>query len=201
MAYKDKEKRNAWERQSYAANKEKRSAYAKAWRAANPDRVREYGRKYNAANPDKALERSRRWQAANREKIRAADKARRAANIEVVRQRRRIRASERYATDIEYRLACLIRQRARHALKGKVKPASALQALGCTADELWAHLERQFLPGMTRENHTRHGWHMDHIVPVAAFDLTDEEQFARAFHYTNLQPLWAQDNLSKGAKC
>lgn len=60
------------------------------------------------------------------------------------------------------------------------------------------HLESQFEPGMTWEN--RRKWHIDHIIPCAAFDLTDTEQQRACFHYTNLRPLWASENISKGTK-
>ena len=72
--------------------------------------------------------------------------------------------------------------------------------IGCTVKELVRHLESQFLPGMTWENHTQDGWHIDHVRPCASFDLTDPEQQKQCFHYTNLQPLWAVDNMSKGDK-
>lgn len=84
------------------------------------------------------------------------------------------------------------------ALKNQQKAGSAVDDLGCTIPELMAHLERRFLPGMTWANWSRHGWHIDHIKPLASFDLTDREQFLAACHYTNLQPLWAVDNLRKG---
>lgn len=71
-------------------------------------------------------------------------------------------------------------------------------SLGCTPAELKAHIERQFLKGMSWENRGR--WHIDHIRPLAAFDLTDPEQLRAACSFTNLQPLWARDNLAKGAK-
>ena len=66
--------------------------------------------------------------------------------------------------------------------------------------ELRDYLESKFQPGMTWDNWTTNGWHIDHIKPLASFDLTDREQFLRACHYTNLQPLWAIDNLKKGSK-
>jgi hypothetical protein len=61
-------------------------------------------------------------------------------------------------------------------------------------------LESKFQEGMTWDNWSRTGWHIDHILPLDNFDLADPEQLRRACHYTNLQPLWAKDNLSKGSK-
>ena len=69
--------------------------------------------------------------------------------------------------------------------------------MGCTTDELVAHLEKQFTPGMTWDNWAYRGWHIDHIRPCASFDLADPEQQRECFHYTNLQPLWAVDNMRK----
>jgi len=73
-----------------------------------------------------------------------------------------------------------------------------LDLLGCTPGELREHIERQFKPGMSWEN--RGQWHVDHRRPLAWFDMRDPEQRRQACHYTNLQPLWALDNLSKGAR-
>ena len=68
--------------------------------------------------------------------------------------------------------------------------------LGCTYSEFKAHLEAQFLPGMSWEN--RHLWHIDHIVPCKAGKTT--EQIEALFHFTNLRPMWGPDNCSKNAK-
>jgi len=62
------------------------------------------------------------------------------------------------------------------------------------------HIEAQFKSGMTWENWSRTGWHLDHIKPLSSFDLSDRAQFLEACHYTNYQPLWAKDNLIKGKK-
>jgi len=101
---------------------------------------------------------------------------------------------------INYLLGSKLRNRMDQAITCNQKAGSAVRELGCTIDELKAYLELKFKPGMTWDNWSMHGWHIDHIKPLASFDLTDREQFKEACHYTNLQPLWAEENLSKGAK-
>jgi hypothetical protein len=59
------------------------------------------------------------------------------------------------------------------------------------------YLESHFKTGMTWENHGKFGWHIDHIIPCASFDLTDLEQQKKCFHYTNFQPLWWRENILK----
>lgn len=115
-------------------------------------------------------------------------------NKEKIHQRHK----ERYHTDDNYKLACLLRTRQNNALKGNYKAGSAVKDLGCMIEEVWQYIETLFQPGMTRANHGE--WEFDHIIPLSSFDLTDREQYLKAFHYTNLQPLWAKDNRTKGAK-
>lgn len=92
------------------------------------------------------------------------------------------------------------RSRIRHALKTIVKCDKSLGLIGCTATELKHYLESKFKNGMNWENYGREGWHVDHIKPCTAFDLTDPEEQKECFHYKNLQPLWATDNRKKGNK-
>ena len=77
---------------------------------------------------------------------------------------------------------------------------SKLELLGCTAQELKEWIEKQFTEDMSWEKLGINGIHIDHIRPIASFNLNIEEDIRKCFHYTNLQPLWAKDNLSKGAK-
>jgi hypothetical protein len=70
--------------------------------------------------------------------------------------------------------------------------------LGCSIPELKTYLESKFQEGMSWENWGIYGWHIDHIIPLDAFNLTNREEFLKACHYTNLQPLWAEENLKKG---
>jgi Uri superfamily endonuclease len=93
-----------------------------------------------------------------------------------------------------------VSDRIRKALKAGYgnKSKSCFHYIGCSVPHLRQHLEAQFTDGMTWDNHGE--WHIDHIKPCASFDLTDAEQQRECFNYTNLQPLWAVDNLTKGAK-
>jgi hypothetical protein len=75
-----------------------------------------------------------------------------------------------------------------------------VELLGCDKDTFLNHLESQFTEGMTWENYGLKGWHVDHIIPISSYDLTNEDEVKKACHYSNLQPLWWQDNLEKGNK-
>jgi hypothetical protein len=79
-----------------------------------------------------------------------------------------------------------------------VNATGTFAAVGCSAEHLRAHLESKFEPGMMWNNYGE--WHVDHIRPCASFDLSDPKQLAECFNWSNLQPLWAKENISKGAK-
>lgn len=100
--------------------------------------------------------------------------------------------------DIMFKLKHTLRSRIRKAIKSQKKSDSLFNLIGCTISYIKQHLENQFTEGMTWENHGT--WHIDHIKPCCSFDLTTEEEQKKCFHYTNLQPLWGKDNLSKGGK-
>ena len=71
---------------------------------------------------------------------------------------------------------------------------------GCDISFLKNYLEQKFQVGMTWDNYGINGWHIDHIVPLISFDLTSVAEIRKACHYTNLQPLWARDNITKGGR-
>jgi hypothetical protein len=103
-------------------------------------------------------------------------------------------------TNINFMLAGTLRNEIYNAVKKSKKIYKMKEVLGCTLDFLKQHIESQFTEGMTWENHGRFGWHIDHVLPCKSFDLSDSEQQKRCFNWSNLQPLWWYDNISKGAK-
>ena len=80
----------------------------------------------------------------------------------------------------------------------KNKTKKTCELIGCNWEQLKKYLESKFQQGMSWENYAYYGWHIDHIIPLAS--ASNREEMEKLCHYTNLQPLWAQDNLSKGDK-
>jgi len=123
------------------------------------------------------------------------------------REKQRV-AQRRYdkkrAQTIPWKMKNRLRVRLRYALlapkyNGRAKKCNnTMRLTGCTTAQLCDHLQKQFTEGMSWDNYGQ--WHIDHIKPCAAFDLTDDTQQHACFHFTNLQPLWATDNLRKGAR-
>jgi hypothetical protein len=104
---------------------------------------------------------------------------------------------DRKKKDIQFKLTCLLRSRLYIAIKNSQKVGSSIHDLGCSVDFLKSHLESLFQEGMSWENWSMCGWHIDHIIPLSSFNLENREELLKACHYTNLQPLWAKDNLRK----
>ncbi len=183
---------------------------AKKFREANPEKARESSRR-SAQRPE-AIERRKQYVAENAERIKQQKSEWHKANPLTEEDKARHnewristgwsvkRHRERYANDPVYKLKMDLRNRLRAAIKGKAKSGSAVKLLGCSGEHAIAHIEAQFQTGMTWDNWGLQGWTIDHRVPLSAFDLQDPEQLAKACHYTNLQPLWAIDNLRKGGK-
>jgi len=78
------------------------------------------------------------------------------------------------------------------------KREKTFDLIGCTPNELKIHIEKKFISGMTWENHGLRGWHIDHIIPLSS--AKSNEELKKLCHYTNLQPLWALENIRKRDK-
>lgn len=211
---------------SSQAAKAKAREYAKTWYLKNREKVLEARRTYYAKNKAKVGKRAAAYKEANREKVQESQKRYRdktkekqraylekyrkdhAERIKIkvkeyqskpeAKKKRRHRLKWRYDTDANYRAALAARRIARRAVKAGSIKESTQAIIGCTIAELKAHIEAKWKPGMTWNNNTNFGWHIDHIVPLSKFDFKCPLQSALACHFTNLQPLWAADNMRKG---
>jgi hypothetical protein len=197
------------------ARKRARSAYEKAYYQANKDRILQRSREYAEKNADRIRESRKAYYKANRDRLREQGKAaaKRRAKADRVREtawrkrnKDRVReynlryVKKKLSTDYAFWLRQRVRVRLCGVLNNREKPKSGrtIAYVGCDIDTLVAHIESQFTDGMSWDN--RGKWHIDHIIPLALFDLRDEKQQLAAFNYKNLRPMWAMDNVKKGAK-
>lgn len=168
------------------------------------DCTKEKSRLHHQHNRAEINARKKDYYTENRDRISARNRnhyrENREAVLEYWRKNRKRTADykrNRLKTDIEFRLAHNLRSRLSQAVRKDLYTSSAVKNLGCSLVQLKRYLESKFQPGMSWNNYGK--WHIDHIIPLSTFDLENREQFLKACHYTNLQPLWARDNLTKGA--
>ena len=173
----------------YDNNKEKRKEYL----IKNKHKIKERQKEYLIKNKHKIKEYQKEYKEKNKEKR----KEYRIKNKEKINEQRK----ERIKTDLNFKFRSYIRTRLINAIKRQygLKAQSSMELLGCSIEDARKHLESKFDLFMTWENHGSY-WHIDHIIPCASFDLTDPEQQKKCFHYTNLQPLEAIENIKKSDK-
>lgn len=182
--------------------------YMKQWRAANKEKIRNYNKQYMDQNRKSLLEKKREvgklYYESNKDQILIKDKLYRATDE--YKKKRRITVKnykkKKRLADPGFRIYENLCKRMRRAVGQQKtdKKDKSFYLIGCTSSELKAHIESKFKDGMTWDNYGFSGWHIDHIRPCASFDLTDEDQQKECFHYTNLQPLWWNENMQKGDK-
>ena len=97
---------------------------------------------------------------------------------------------------MRYKLKCNMRTRMYNSLKGKTKSFTTIKLLGCNGLQFKEYLQKGFTKKMTWENYGSY-WHIDHIRPLASFDISIPEEQQKAFHFSNCQPLEAKANLTK----
>jgi YesN/AraC family two-component response regulator len=150
------------------------------------EQVKEWLKKYYPNNREKFIRRVTKYRLSHKKKIN-----------QHLKERRKI--------DIIYKLQNCLRCSIRRATKNNYKSVRTEKLIGCSVEQLKQHLESKFVKGMSWSNHGSgwngmgmKEWHIDHIKPCASFDLSKPSEQHKCFHYTNLQPLWATENLSKG---
>jgi len=192
----NKEAKSIYMKQYYQDNKQTRAEARKQYRQDNKEETSKYHKQYNQDNKETIAEKKKQYWQDNKEIILEYRKQYRQDNNKIIVEREK----NRRQTDINFRLLGNCRSRLNHAIKGNSKSLSIKELLGCTIEHLKQHLEKQFTGGMTWDNQGFCGWHIDHIIPCSSFNMESKEEQRQCFHYTNLQPLWAEDNLRKSNK-
>jgi hypothetical protein len=159
-------------------------------------------KRYYKNNKEDICEWYKKWAKENREYLREKHTEWREDNKEHVNKYKRDYERKRRAEDPKYRLGIRTRTAVWQLLKerGVKKTNKTFALLGYTIEELMSHLEKQFAEGMSWDNYGK--WHVDHIQPMTSFNFesVDDEGFKECWKLENLQPLWEEDNLSKGPR-
>lgn len=164
------------------------------WREENP----EYHRDWVSNNKEKDTLRKKIHYELNREKYIQNSNDYRKNNKDRVNKVVSDYMKKRFSEDEVFKLTFTVRSRIRNFLKlsGGVKKDTTFDLIGCSPTELVKHIEDKFTDGMTWDNHGE--WHIDHIIPLSS--AKDYDELKKLSHHTNLQPLWAKDNLTKSNK-
>lgn len=181
-----REQRTEYNKKYWEKTKDKQKEKNKEWREKNKEHIKEKHKEWrekNGKETDKKQWQKRKNDKAYREKHNAYRKL-------------WCRHKRKYDKDYQVRYNTSRRIREILSSKGLKKDASTLKYTGCTLSKLTRHLENQFQDGMTWNNYGKI-WHIDHIIPCTAFDVSRELQKRMCFYYKNLQPLWSSDNIKK----
>lgn len=175
------------------------------YRKENPEKVLELTKNWTAKNPEWVYNRHKKWRTENPEKVKELRKnwldknpQKRKQYRENYKPRKQERRKERRESDPVFNLVNRMRSRLRKYLTilQITKRNKTFDIVGCSPEFLKEHLESQFTDGMSWDN--RSEWHIDHIIPLSSAKTEDE--LYKLCHFTNLQPLWAEDNLKKSNK-
>jgi hypothetical protein len=202
--YKTKKRKNFSE-----LEKEKNKKYSQNYRKLNHDKLIERERKYQQINKEKESIRKKKYREENPEKYLECIQNYKKSNKEKIREKsrdyyqnnkdkRRIYETEKRKNDSVYRITCSLRSRINIFIKSKKinKSNKTFEIIGIAPIELKKYLGNLFTEGMTWQNYGE--WHIDHIIPLSS--AKTEQEIYELCKYTNLQPLWAQDNLKKSNK-
>lgn len=172
-----------YQKNYYQKNKMRISKRTAAYKKKNSDKIKLSDKKYYLDNKDKKAEYDRSYHEKNKSRI---------------SEKRRVRVRNKRAVDPLEKIKHNLRTGICQAFKVKSwrKSGPTEKLLGISFDLAKAHLEVQFKAGMSWENYGK--WHIDHIIPMASAKTKEEMELL--CHYTNLQPLWAIDNIRKGAR-
>lgn len=163
----------------YLKHKQERLEYQKQYYVENSKTRIEYTHLYNSQNKEKIAVRQSNYQKEHRKELNK-------------------KSSERKNKNPLLKIKCNLHNTLIHSIKKDKhnKCSNIVKALGCSIEDFKLYLSSQFKDGMTFNNHGE--WEIDHIIPIS--QANDYETIIKLFHYTNLQPLWKEENHKKGSK-
>lgn len=175
-------------------NLEKSKGAQKRWYDNNKDKIKDYREFYKKEFPEKLKLTWKKYREENKEKL----SMNRKEYVKKHRTELNLYAVNRRKSNPVLKISHNIRGRIRDFLRTKnmLKTNKTFDIIGCSPQQLKEHIEKQFKDGMTWENYGYYGWHIDHIISLNSGKT--KEEIYKLCHYTNLQPLWWEDNLSKG---
>jgi hypothetical protein len=200
---------------SVPENRIRKQEKSKEWQKNNAEKIREKAKEYKSRpeNIARATILKNEWRKNNPEKHKQYNLISYKRRVEsgykqnydksyrenpANKAKRNARCSERFKDDLQYKISVSLRAKLYVFLKkdGKVRQGLMSKIIGCTKTELKDFIASKFDQDMNWGNYGK--WHIDHIIPLSSFDLTNNDQVLEAFHFSNLQPLWAIDNMKKG---
>lgn len=161
----------------------------------NKDLLCKKRKEFYLVNKKEILERNRKWRENNREKYLESKRKEYYKNRSKYAENGKKYLNRKLKEDSYFKFVHSLRTRLRIAIKKRYKAGSAVRDLWCSWEEAYNYIQSLFIDGMSWDNYGE--WHIDHKIPLSSFNLQDREQFTKAVHYTNLQPLWAIDNIKK----
>ena len=177
----NKIKISKYNKEQYVKNLKKILKRAKIYREEHIEEIKEKMIIYRSSHKDEISEQAKSYKKINRTAIRQYE-------------------NYLYTKDINYRISKCLRSRILIALKRNSKSASTIKLLGCSIEFFKSYYESKFTKGMSWAKVMNGEIHIDHLRPCASFDLSKPSEQRKCFHYTNLQPLWAEENLKKSDK-
>jgi hypothetical protein len=165
----------------------------------NPEQCNERSRKWAEENPEKIKLTNQKWYKKNHAKVKKNSMAWRKRNPDKYLKNVSGWQKEKRKSDPKFKLKCQMSVSICLSLKGNKNGRKWEGIIGYTLNQLKKHIEKQFTDGMSWNNYG--DWHIDHKIPISAFNFTipEHEDFKRCWALSNLQPLWAHDNLTKQA--
>jgi hypothetical protein len=194
--YKKREENIARVKARSEKTKESKAEYDKQYREQNKLRIAEYKRQWAIDNPKKVFQKQKEYRENNSEKLSIKKSQYAKNNRPKINKRQSAYTKYRCDTDPLYKLIKNTRTMVSRYMLGE-KSKRTQEIVGCSFEELKIYIENQFTEGMSWDNYGIDGWHVDHIKPLAV--ANSQEEIILLNHHSNLQPLWALDNLKKGA--